>query len=259
MSSRMDWPPAPAISCIFAAILVGSAVIGNIALARNRASAAAKFVGIAAALIGMGFGLTTFLRSDLAWSMKTHANEPTAEAHSHGPPEHALGGSRADLIAALADEHEQVRAAAAEQLGKLNDPSVVVNLARALDDSSAAVKEKAAQALGALGRPEAATALEAALAKQDQDEWVNLHEAEALVRCGGARGMSALITMAGAADAKLVRVEALRKALAFAGTPEIAHDGAAAETARAQVASWWQANLAQARWDKAAQRFAIVR
>jgi zinc/manganese transport system permease protein len=258
MSSRMDWPPAPAISCIFAVILLGAAVFGNIALASSRGRAAAHFVGIAVVFIGLGLGLTKFLQSDWAWSMKAQAVEPSAVAtHSHGPPEHALGGSRADLIAALADEHEQVRATAAEELGKLNDPSVVSNLAHALDDPSAAVKEKAAQALGALGQTEAAAALEAALATQDQDEWVNLHEAEALVRCGGARGMSALIAMAGAADAKLVREEALRKALAFVRGSEVAVEGASAEATQAGLASWWQANQARARWDRATQRFTI--
>jgi zinc/manganese transport system permease protein len=259
LSSRMDWPPAPAISCIFAVILIGSAVVGNIALAASRKLAAAKFAGIAVMLVGLYLGLTSFLRSDLAWSTKPAGGERAAKAlHSHGPPEHALGGSRADLIAALGDEHEQVRAAAAEQLGKLSDPSVVPYLGRALADSSAAVKEKAAQALGLIGRPEAASALEAALAKQDEDEWVNLHEAEALVRCGGARGMSALIAMAGSADAKLVRVEALRKALAFAGRAEAPLEAAAAETARAELAKWWQANQAHARWNAARARFAIA-
>jgi zinc/manganese transport system permease protein len=259
MSSRMDWPPAPAISCIFAAILLGSAVFGNIAFAPSRWRAAAKFGSIAAALIGLGIGLTAFLRSDWAWSMKAHAGEPAETKHSHGPPEHALGASRADLIAALSDEHEQVRATAAEQLGKLGDPSVVANLAQALEDSSAAVKEKAAQALGALGRPEAAAALEAALAKPDEDEWVNLHEAEALVRCcGGVRGMSALIAMAGAADAKLVRVDALRKALAFAAGLDGAPEGTSDEARLTRLASWWQANQAHARWDAAARRFTLA-
>ena len=258
LSSRMDWPPAPAISCIFAAILLSSAIFGNIAFAPSRGRAALKFLSIAAALVGLGLGLTAFLRSDWAWSMKAHAGQPPLTEHSHGPPEHALGGSRADLIAALADEHEQVRATAAEQLGKLGDPSVVANLARALDDSSAAVKEKAAQALGTLGRGEAAVALEAALAKQDQDEWVNLHEAEALVRCGGVSGMSALIAMAGAADAKLVRMEALRKALAFVEGLDVGVAGASAEHAQGRLASWWQANQARAHWDSAAQRFALA-
>ena len=29
MSAHMDWPPAPAISCVFAVILLGSGVIGS--------------------------------------------------------------------------------------------------------------------------------------------------------------------------------------------------------------------------------------
>ncbi len=258
LSARKDFPPAPAISCIFAAILLVAAVVFIIARSEKRGVAVLEFAGIALALVGLGFGLTRFLRSDLAWSMKAHAGEHAEDAlHSHGAPEHALGGSRADLIAALADEHDQVRATAAEQLGKLGDSSVVQLLTHALEDRSAAVKEKAAQALGVLARPEAALALETALAKQDPDEWVNMHEAEALVLCGGAHGMSALIAMASDADAKLVRVEALRKALGFAGKAVTSLEGASGDAARAQLAGWWQANQARVHWDAASKRFTL--
>jgi len=269
LSFRMDWPPAPAISCIFALILIGSAAVGNIVLAPHRPSALGRLAAITALLIGMGFGLSAFLRSELAWSSTTDdltithtlADHEHAEAlHSHGEAEHPSGESRADLLAALSDEHEQVRARAAEKLGKLDDPSVVASLARALQDPSAAVKEKAAQALGALGRPEAAAALDAALDDPHADEWVSLRVAEALVRCGGTRGMSVLLAMASEADAKLVQIEALHLALVFAGRPLPATlEGESGAAARVELASWWATTEASARWDATAGHLVVPR
>lgn len=261
MSSRMDWPPAPAIACTFAAILIGSAVVGNVLLAAHRGRAVTKFAAMATVLIALGFGLTAFLRSDLAHgsSAQAQAAEHAHEAHSHGTPEHGLGSTRSDLLAGLNDEHEQVRATSAEQLGRLKDASVVPQLIHALDDPSAAVKEKAAEALGVLAAPQAAGALEAALAKPDEDEWVSLHEADALVRCGGTRGMTVLLGLARDADAKLVRTAALAKALALAGKPAATDlDGAAFDSALADVIAWWQANESAARWDAAAGHFAVA-
>ena len=226
MSSRMDWPPAPAIACIFAAILISAAVAGSLARAGNRALAAAKLVGVALALAGVGFGLTAFLRSDLAWSWK-HAGKADQATHAHGEPEHAVGSSLADLVGAL-------------------------------QDPTAAVREKAAEALGALARPEAMAALGAALQKPEQDEWVSLRVAEALVRCGGAAGVPALIGLARDADAKLVRIEALRAALGFAGRPIAPSlEGAAGDTALADLEAFWRANQSRARWDAAARRFRV--
>jgi hypothetical protein len=199
----------------------------------------------------------------LAWSWKdagAHvAHAATAEAaHSHGEPEHPLADSRAGLLASLGDPHDQVRATAAEKLGKLADPAVLPELVRALRDPSPAVKEKAAVALGALGQSDAAEPLAAALAQQDEDEWVHLRVAEALVRCGDARGMAALIAIAGEAEAKLVRMAALRSALAFAGRPDAQSlDGDAGDQLRGELATWWSASAPSAHWDAASARFMV--
>jgi hypothetical protein len=255
LSSGMDWPPAPAISCIFAAILIGAGVLDGVRRSARPAVAVARFAAGAALLCGAGFGLVAFLRSDLATSHKLQQEGEDA-AHSHGGPEHELGGSRQDLRSALADEHDNVRASAAEKLGKLADPALLPLLTAALQDRADAVKEKAAEALGVLGRPEAAAALEAALEQRDQDEWVHLREAEALVRCGGPKGMDVLLQMAKEADAQLVRVQALQKALAFAGQPALAADGADAPAALERLTSWWAANGSRAHWEAQSARFA---
>src|SRR5437762_2109045 len=97
MSAHMDWPPAPAISCVFATILIGSGVVGNIVHAPQQSRAIAKFAAIVLVIVGLGFGLRSFLKSDWAWSLKAkeepghHAASGGKEAddhHSHGKPEH---------------------------------------------------------------------------------------------------------------------------------------------------------------------------
>ncbi|HTV19012.1 MAG TPA: iron chelate uptake ABC transporter family permease subunit, partial [Polyangiaceae bacterium] len=159
LSAQQDWPPAPAISCVFALILLAAAVVDRVRRAEQRGRALLRFVATAAGLGVIALGLTTFLRSQrAAHAAHDHAGEaaaaePVAPAapdaehsdaeHSHGPPEHGLGGSRRDLLAALADEHDNVRARAAADLGATGDPSVLPPLVRALEDPSDAVKEKA--------------------------------------------------------------------------------------------------------------------
>ncbi|HEU4577230.1 MAG TPA: iron chelate uptake ABC transporter family permease subunit [Polyangiaceae bacterium] len=257
LSYGMDWPPAPAISCIFAAILIGSGVVFSVRRSARPALALARFAAAGLALCAIGFGLTGLLRAGRARhglaENEAHPAEPHGAEHRHGDPEHGLGGSRRDLLSALADEHDNVRASAAEQLGKSGDPAVLPALTKALQDPADAVKEKAAEALGALARPESVPALEAALAQPGQDEWVQLREAVALVRCGGPRGMSTLIGLAREADAQLVRSQALQQALAFAG--QAAPAGGAAQPALQQLETWWAANEEQARWDAATGRF----
>ncbi|HEX2676730.1 MAG TPA: iron chelate uptake ABC transporter family permease subunit, partial [Polyangiales bacterium] len=68
LSSRKDWPPAPAISCIFAVILVGSAIAVSVVRSAQRAAALVKLLGAVVVLAGLGLGLRAFLRSDLAWA-----------------------------------------------------------------------------------------------------------------------------------------------------------------------------------------------
>jgi HEAT repeat protein len=250
---------------VFAAILIGAAVVVRVLHAQRRGPALARFAATAVALVAVALGLTAFLRAQSTAHASPEPSEATArvepaasaiDEHTHGEPEHGLGASRRDLMAALNDEHDNVRARAASELGALGDASDVALLVNLLKDPSDAVKESAAQALGKLARPEAGPALEAALARRDQDEWVNLREAEALVRCGGATGMDRLIDAARDAEAKLVREQALERALSFAGQPlPPAGDDAARAAARASLAQWWQAHRAGARWDAGQGRF----
>lgn len=251
-----DWPPAPSIICVFAAILIGAGVIRYLRHAASPGAALAR-VGTSITILALAlYGMVAFLRSDFAQSLREEAPPAGPPEHSHGAPEHGIGETPKDLLAALADEHENVRAKAAEELGAKRDAAAIPALEKALADPAAAVKEKAAQALGTFGRPESAVALERALGVKDEDEWVALRIADALCRCGGKKGMEALIRMAADADAGLVRTEALKVGLAFAGRPAVKDgDAAAAQAALTAWKDWWKSAGSRVRWDGAQGRF----
>ena len=83
------------------------------------------------------------------------------------------------LIAALKDENEYVRQAAAEVLGKIGDARAVEPLIAALKDESFSVRAAAARALGEIKDPRAVEPLIAAL--KDESFSVRRAAAEALV------------------------------------------------------------------------------
>jgi zinc/manganese transport system permease protein len=262
LSARMDWPPAPAISCVFALILLGGAVLSSVARSSRPGWTVARFAGAALGVMVFGVGLSAFLGSKLAASHAAGASGSTdaEHQHTHARPEHELGTSRQDLVSALSDEQENVRARAAERLGASQDPAAMSALGLALRDPADAVKEQAAAALGRLGRPEAVPALEAALDSPDQDEWVSLRAAEALVRCGGQKGMPALLQLAGAAEARLVRQRALEAASAFAGQPSPSlWDEASARAALEALRQWWETEGPKSQWEPEQDRFIPAR
>lgn len=231
LSAHRDWPPAPSIISIYAAILILSGLISHVRHAENRAKSMLKICGGAAGLTVAYFGLIAFLESDFAHSLGSdegHAHEADhKQEHSHGKPEHEMDRSHGDLLAGLKDEHDNVRAKAVAELDKLNDPVVMADLVQALS---------------------------AALDVKDEDEWVALYEAEALVRCGGVKGMTVLIKLAGDAKAKLVRPEALKLAIVFAGRPAA---GPEEKMALQELATWWEGVKGKARWDAAAGKFIV--
>ncbi|MGH7149936.1 MAG: iron chelate uptake ABC transporter family permease subunit, partial [Planctomycetota bacterium] len=166
-----DRPSGPTIMVFFAAAVLlaagARALRGSASLPRRLGAAAGSLAGTA--------GLLAILFSPLGG--------PEAEdaPHSHGPPEHGLGTSDAELMQQLADEHANVRAHAAEELAKRGLRDSVPLLAKCLADPEPGVVEKAAEALGALGDPAAIPALREALARGVSDEWVRLRVAAALL------------------------------------------------------------------------------
>ncbi len=258
VSAHYDWPPAPSIIAVYAAILVTAGMVSSVVNADAPGRAFVRLAGSAGVLLALGAGMVVFLRSDLAQRFRAE-DDGMSVAHQavhkpHAAPVHGLGTSHAEILAALDDEHESVRAEAAEALGKTGDAAAVAPLVGALSDPSTAVKEKAAEALARLGRAEAAPGLEAALGVTGEDEWVRLREAEALVRSGGKHGMTFLLGLARDAEAKVVRTKALELARQLAGQPPAAEDADPAK-AEAGLEAWWAEREPKARWDGASGRF----
>jgi len=74
------------------------------------------------------------------------------------------------LLSALSDKDPRIRAAAAEALGEVGDPSAIEPLGKALTgDDDSDVREAAAEALGELGLPNAVPILRAGLKDPDSD------------------------------------------------------------------------------------------
>lgn len=88
------------------------------------------------------------------------------------------------LFGALNDQDPRIRAAAAEALGELGDPSAIEALGTALaKDTDSNVREAAAEALGEMGSPNAVQVLRTGL--KDADEEVREAVVEALGSIGG--------------------------------------------------------------------------
>jgi len=88
------------------------------------------------------------------------------------------------LLGALADKDPRIRAAAAEALGEVGDPSAIEPLGKALaSDADSNVREAAAEALGDVGSPNAIPMLRGGLRDADSD--VREAVVDALAGIGG--------------------------------------------------------------------------
>lgn len=98
----------------------------------------------------------------------------------------------AALVEALGDDAESVRRAAAEGLARAGDARATSALMRVLADPVSSVRSDAAAALGAIGDPAAASALVSA-ASTESDDWTRQCMIGALVRLGDERFAAPLL------------------------------------------------------------------
>ncbi len=181
LSDVTDWPPAPSIICVYAALLVASGVFVSV---RGSLAPLRRLVTLAVSglvLLGLGVGVRAALLSPFAHTLGSDAHDEHAHDAGHAPAEAEAEAPDAGGLDAL--------------LAQLHDPSTTV-------------RERAAAALVQRRDPASIPALVAALSAANEDEWVRLHEAEALARLGQPAGHAALRALAQEAEAAVVRSRA---------------------------------------------------
>ena len=109
-------------------------------------------------------------------------------------------------IIGLKDENKDVRVAAAEALGELNDKRAVVPLIAALKDEDRSVRGEAAESLGELEDKRAVVPLIAAL--KDENKWVRYSAVKALLYLKDKRAVVPLIAVLKDKEEEGVRDEA---------------------------------------------------
>ncbi|HET6203745.1 MAG TPA: iron chelate uptake ABC transporter family permease subunit [Planctomycetota bacterium] len=247
VSYGYDRPSGPTIMVCFAAALL----LGAGFRATRAAAGLLHRTGAALGALAGTAGILAILFAPVG-------KRPADEAHSHGAPEHGLGTTSAELLQQLGDEHQNVRAEAAEKLGGMRAKEAVPALAKALADPDAGVQEKAAEALALLGDPSAVPALLAALHRGPEDEWTRLHLAKTLLAFGAREAIPALLDLAEKGEARLVRLEALnllRRARDEKAPALSDPDGPGAKTALGELRAWWGRDGEGLRFDPARKVF----
>jgi HEAT repeat protein len=147
---------------------------------------------------------------------------------------------------------------AVKELARTGDPRVLPDLVDALHDQAAAVRETAAVLIADTGSGSALPALKHGLRNLDEDEWVRLRIAEAVVRLGDADGFPVLLELAREGAAPLTRLEAIQVFIRLGGLATApSADPASPEFAATLKAAgdWWRAHRDRLEFDPGAGRF----
>jgi zinc/manganese transport system permease protein len=206
-----DRPSGPTIMVGFALALILGGTFRAIVHAPSRPRALA----VAAATLAIVAAAAWTLYTIRPGAAPRHEESKAESAGSD--PEHAVGDDIEALRRSLSDTHENVRAAAVGRLAATGDPRVVHDLIDALHDQSPAVREAAASALARLRSRSALPALQQGLKNDDEDEWVRLRLAQAVVALGEPGGARVLMDLAKRGEARMTRLEAIRTLLRLAG------------------------------------------
>lgn len=197
-------PSGPTIICFFAIFLILAGIFRYIKTAKSRTIASLKILAGAGLLTGAGF-------------LFVHLLTPVEE-HSHGESEHEVGNTIPDLIHALEDEHENVRAKACQELGKRDAQQASPKIRDLLiNDPKPAVKEKAAKALAQLKDREAIPALLMEAKREHEDAWVRLYSAQALISLESPDAIEGLLTIIAGSVPEVVVTESENQLLRVFG------------------------------------------
>jgi zinc/manganese transport system permease protein len=246
-----DRPSGPTIMVCFAVALLLGGTLRGILQSPRRGRALAIALGTSVALVAVAVGLY-----ESRPTVSGHAAEEEAASLDAGA--HQRGTGVQDWRAALRDSHDNIRVQAVEHLAASGDPRILPDLVDALHDQSASVREAAALALGDLRSRAAMPALLQALRAPDEDEWVRLRVAQAVVAMGEPQAIPVLLDLARNGEGRITRMEALRTAASVAGMEHPPSDDPNAEASQAlldRIEQWWHESGTRLQWDASAGRF----
>jgi ABC 3 transport family/HEAT repeats len=242
-----DLPSGPVIVVCFGAFLALAGVVHYVLHAPRRLAATVRVVGIAAGVALLLQG-TLLLRkradADLAHVLETGtkserlivlhrvAEDPDLWHAVQGVVPHLLSEGGSDI---------EVQLALLELIEHLGRGELAPQVEPLLRSSYDAVREEAVKALRTLGSPKSVEPILAA-AQAEEDEYIRVEMAEALLEFGDARGIPILLDVMERADARQARRDAFEHLEAHLHTT-LPYDPEAPEAGRAkQIAAfrqWW--------------------
>ncbi len=235
LSYARDLPPEPTVVLCLGASLGLAAVFRYLAGTHDRLGASLGVLG--------GVTLAVVL---LAWSYEMRAPEQSFDLTSAEAPAGARlalvervetnpelwDRERATLDALLVDGEAGVRSRLLELIAERGDVTWLDRVHSLLQDPDDLVRERALACVRALGRPESAAPL-AAAAATEQDEFLDVELADALLALDDPRGLSILLDVMERGRAEFARREAYRRLEAHEPV-ELPYDAASPDGQRAE-------------------------
>lgn len=255
VSYEADLPSGPTIVLSFASFLVVAAVF--------------RFVFVGSSIwrqlvkVGSGVGVLVVFVA-VTWSFRHTEDRKLLEMISCPAKSErmiAVGILRSDpeawaevgeeKIRLLEDPELEIRLGMLEVVSHYRDGEMVTGVQRLLNDRDDVVREEAVRCLRVLGKEEARGALFSAF-DVEEDEYIQVEIAEALLELGDRRGLSFLIGLMDTGETDFVRRDAYEHFSSHAEVPFSFRSGLSAETNDDEVRpfrDWIEAKLDELQWN----------
>jgi zinc/manganese transport system permease protein len=255
LSYFRDLPSGPTIVACFGCALILAGIAHYLAASGHRARAVLRVAaGTAclAALLGGSFLLQKREKHDLAHLLKDGSKAEKMLVLAEVDAEPGEWTKIQPLVrGVLRGKETEVRVKMLEILGKRRATEFLPDVQALLLDPDDAVQEKALRCVREWGGKDSANALAAAIAHED-DEYIKVEMAEALLELGDVRGAPALIDVISTGEVVQARRDAWEHLTAHLPVDvKLRTDVAPKDNAReiAELHLWWEAHKASLKLD----------
>jgi len=211
LSYRADLPSGPTIVACFGACLIAAGVLHYLLSASRRAAALLRVALGAAAMAALLGGSFLFRKSeehDVVHLLEAGSKAEKMLALAEVQADPALWARIRPMAPALLKGGEtEVRTRMLDLVEDQEDASLLGEVHALLRDPDDSVRDRALRCVKVLGRPESAAPLLAA-AESEEDEYLKVEMAEALLEIGDARGFGPMIDVIADGEAAQARRDA---------------------------------------------------